>query len=204
MSYCLQELKELVERFKASFTNATVQPPTDTEIVNALESLKKVLGEHPLCGEIFRAMNQPKIVLSPQLAHSMATLVEEAEVAIASDPTKKRALEYQPNQIPLKERWSNFLFATALLTYGGLGAKIDDLYIPGKRGNGVHFHGAPAWMMFGALACAAVVLLLTIVDHYDRRDNERHYRWATKSLKMAGWALFGAAFLLDIYAKLRR
>lgn len=197
----LQELETLANRFKRSFTNAAIPIPTDAEIVDALGSLKKVVGDNPLYTEISQAMSQEKVVLSPQLAESLTALVAEANAVVSADPGKRRMLEYQPNQIPVKERWSNFIFASALLAYGGIGARIDDLYIPGRRGNGVHLHGAPAWVMFGAMACAALVLLLTIVDHYDRRDNERHYQQAAAGFKTAGWTLFGLAFLIDMISR---
>lgn len=197
----LQELEALANRFKRSFTNAAIPLPTDAEIVDALGSLKKVVGDSPLYSEISHAMSQEKVVLSPQLADSLTALVAEAAATVSADPGKRRVLEYQPNQIPAKDRWSNFIFASALLAYGGIGTRIDDLYIPGRRGNGVHLHGAPAWVMFGAMACAALVLLLTIVDHYDRRDNERHYQQAAEGFKTAGWTLFGLAFLIDMISR---
>lgn len=197
----LQELETLANRFKRSFTNAAIPIPTDSEIAGALGSLKKIVGDSRLYSEISQAMSQEKVILSPQLADSLIALVAEASAAVSADPGKQRVLAYQPNQIPAKDRWSNFIFASALLAYGGIGARIDDLYIPGRRGNGVHLHGAPVWVMFGAMACAALVLLLTIVDHYDRRDNERHYQQAAAGFKTAGWTLFGLAFLVDMISQ---
>jgi hypothetical protein len=89
---------------------------------------------------------------------------------------RRRPWAYIPNEIPLKERFVNTFFSLGLITYGIIGLVIDDLYIPMRRRGGIHLHGGTAAVMFVAMALAACVLAATIVDHYDRRDNERHYK----------------------------
>lgn len=86
-----------------------------------------------------------------------------------------------------------------LLGYGGCGAVIDDLYIPGKRSRGIHLHGEPLLIMYGAFICAALNLLSVVIDHYDRRNNERNYRRFAKIAQIMGWVLFGVAFLADLF-----
>lgn len=58
--------------------------------------------------------------------------------------------------------------------------------------------------MCAAAVCAVAVLLAVIVDHYDRRDNERHYQAFGKFFRQAGWGLFAGALLTDFYLKLNR
>ncbi|MGZ3802538.1 MAG: hypothetical protein ACXVCL_20435 [Bdellovibrio sp.] len=67
----------------------------------------------------------------------------------------------------------NIIFSSLLFAYG---TWINDLYIPGKR-KGIHLHDVPAWIMYGAIICACLVMLLVIIDHYDKRNNETCYKF---------------------------
>jgi hypothetical protein len=95
---------------------------------------------------------------------------------------------------------SSLVFSAVLFVYSVLCVRADDFFIPAKRG-GVHLHGPPVWVMSGATVCAVVVLLAVVVDHYDRRDNERHYEAISKFFRTAGWGLFLAAIALDLFLK---
>ena len=108
---------------------------------------------------------------------------------------------YIPNQVPLRERTVHIVLSLFLVAYGGYGLWVDDLYIPGKRSNGLHLQGAPAWMMYGAMICACVVLISLVVDHYDRRDNERRYRAISAAGEVLGWSLFGVSLFLGLVSK---
>jgi hypothetical protein len=109
-----------------------------------------------------------------------------ARAGTASSPWPKPNLEtdrphrgkkvHRYNQIPLKERAVNLLVSVGVITYGGVGLVIDDLYLPGRRRGGIHLHGGPAIVGFIGLLLAVAVLVATVVDHYDHRDNERHYK----------------------------
>lgn len=96
---------------------------------------------------------------------------------------------FTPNHIPTGERIGNVIFSVLLLAYGGFGLWTNDLYIPGKRGPGVHLHDGPAWLMFGAMICACAVMLSVVADHYDKRNNETNYRLLARILKFLAWAL---------------
>lgn len=85
-----------------------------------------------------------------------------------------------------------------LLVYGAVGVYMDDLYVRGKRGRGSHLHGPPAWIMYGAFACGALTLLSLVMDHYDQRNNERHYRAFAQWMRIIGWLLFFVAILADL------
>lgn len=103
-----------------------------------------------------------------------------------------------PNQIPLRVRILNVIFSSVLLVYGTLGVYFDDLYLPGRRSPGMHLHGEPAWIMYGAFVCAAANLLAVVMDHYDRRPNERGYRLFALVTQISGWVLFALALILDV------
>lgn len=87
------------------------------------------------------------------------------------------------------------VFSTLLLAYGTYGVWVNDLYLPSKRG-GLHLHDLPAWAMYGAIVCACLVMLLMIVDHFDRRENEFNYWFVGRVLKGLGWIFFAASFVL--------
>jgi hypothetical protein len=106
---------------------------------------------------------------------------------------------YSPNHIPRGERIKNVLLSSVLLAYGTFGIWIDDLYLPGKRGPGVHLHGVPAKVMYVAMLFACANLLTVVVDHYDQRNNEHRYRRIAKLTQVAGWVTFGLALVLDLF-----
>jgi len=106
---------------------------------------------------------------------------------------------WRPNQIPKRERNIKIGLSLFLLAYGGLGVAFDDLFVPGRRTRGAHFHGQEAWLMYGAMICAALVLLSVVVDHYDRRNNEGQYRTFARIFQILGWTLFATALMVKLF-----
>lgn len=104
---------------------------------------------------------------------------------------------YIPNHIPAGERLGLTGFSLLLLGYGGYGVWRNDLYLPTKRG-GIHLHDVSAWAMFGAIACACLVMLVLVADHYDRRDNELDYWRASRVIRGIGWAFFALSLILSL------
>lgn len=104
-----------------------------------------------------------------------------------------------PNSVPSSERTTNMVFSAILFAYGSYGVWVNDLYIPGKRSRGIHLHDVPAWIMYGAMICACLVMLSVVVDHYDRRNNERYYRTFAEFGKFVGWGLFGASLFWAVF-----
>jgi hypothetical protein len=105
---------------------------------------------------------------------------------------------YKPNHIPADERLKNSVFSILLFSYGTYGVWVNDLYIPGKRSKGIHLHDVPAWIMYGAIICACMVMLSVVVDHYDRRNNEANYKWFADVFKFLGWAFFVLSLIMAI------
>jgi hypothetical protein len=114
------------------------------------------------------------------------------------NPSAHPGSHLEPNFFSLRERLTNSFLAAVLIAYGTFGVFLDDLYIPGKRGRGIHLHGTSAWLMYAALVCAAAVLFSLVVDHYDRRHNEHHYDRFKKVATTTGWSFFGAALLWHV------
>jgi len=104
---------------------------------------------------------------------------------------------YVPNKIDSSTRTWNIILSTCLLAYGTLGVSRDDIYIPGKRYSGTHFHGEPAWLLYAAMVCASLNLLSVVADHYDQRNNEINYKFFARATYLLGWMLFVLALILD-------
>ena len=87
---------------------------------------------------------------------------------------------YTPNHISLDKRAVYLVVSSGIIFYAVGSLLQDDFYIwfPGKRGRHIseHLHGTAAWLAAGATFAAASSLLAVVVDHYDRRNNERNYR----------------------------
>jgi hypothetical protein len=105
---------------------------------------------------------------------------------------------YTPNHIPANERWQNIAFSIALFAYGSYGVWINDLYLPGKHSRGIHLHDVPAWIMYGAIICACLVMLSVVADHYDRRNNEISYRVVANLFRFCGGALFVVSLIMAL------
>ena len=110
---------------------------------------------------------------------------------------------YLPNQIPLHDRLTYLGLSLLLLAYGTYGVWANDLYVPGRRSRGVHLHDRPAWVMYGAIMCACAVMLSVVLDHYDRRNNERGYRAFANAFTAIGWTCFGLSLLFDLILQSR-
>jgi hypothetical protein len=126
-----------------------------------------------------------------------------AEVAAEDDLEPQPRFDadgrYIPNQIPTGERASHMVLSLLLFAYGSYGVWVNDLYVPGRRSRGVHLHDVPAWIMYGAVICACLVMLSVVLDHYDRRNNERHYRLFAATGEGVGWTLFLVSLLWGIF-----
>ena len=114
----------------------------------------------------------------------------QPQASIATPALEVFSTDYVPNKIPMSKRtWHIFLFVL-LLCYGALGLYLDVLYIPGKRGNGIHLHSHAAWIMYAAILCACANLISVVADHYDRRNNEVRYINFAFYAESAAWLLF--------------
>lgn len=107
---------------------------------------------------------------------------------------------HTPNHISEEERMKCILFSAALLIYGTYGWFNDDIYIPGKRGKGIHFHGAACTLIYGAFICGAANFISVIVDHYDKRNNETNYQKFAKVTRIIGLTLLFLGFIVSFVA----
>jgi hypothetical protein len=72
--------------------------------------------------------------------------------------------------MPGRDGWLRFviaLLALGAVFYGVHGVVVDDLYLPGKRSRGAHFHGAAAVAMCLMIAFAAGALVVAMYEASD-------------------------------------
>ena len=110
--------------------------------------------------------------------------------------------DYSPNKIPKSTRIFNVIWALLLISicfYGGIN---EALVYPGVRGSGpIELTGLPLTFFCVALFSGAVNAALTVIDHYDKRDNERRYRQMSLYLNIlsifAITLAFGYQFIIN-------
>ena len=107
---------------------------------------------------------------------------------------------YQPNKVAASIQIFNFIISVILISYGTYGILSDDIYIPG-RSKGVHFNGFSAWLVYVSFIFASCTLFSVIVDHYDKRNNERIYIVLSKTFSVLGWSCFLLALFVKFFFK---
>jgi hypothetical protein len=88
------------------------------------------------------------------------------------------------------------LLAAFFVYYGVRGIYRDDLFVPTRRGNGIHFHGLPAWMAAGGLFCFAASLMSRLIRRFESPPNRPGYRIFIKWMKYLGTGLILGAFVV--------
>jgi hypothetical protein len=161
------------------------------ELREALSGIDR--GKYPQNDANLRAAYRRLVEATPPEGRATEAAATEEPGDAWPGPAYDEDGRYVPNSIPPAERAWHVGLSLLLLACGGHGVLVNDLYIPGKRSRGVHLHDVPAWIMYGAMICACLVMLSVVIDHYDRRDNERRYRTFAKFGGIAGWTLFGAS-----------
>ena len=125
--------------------------------------------------------------------------VQEIHAYSGTSPTPEYDKEgnYVPNKVALSTRVFNALVSILLIGYCSFGVYRNDLYIPGKRGDGVHLTDNAAIVMSIAILCGVIVLLTQIADHYDKRDNEQKYYEFAKSIRYLGIGIAVLAIVIN-------
>lgn len=195
----LEQVDALLLQLEACVEGRQVTLPSNAQIVQAVVFVGSLFsGRDALYDSLLARLNAPVPRIDRALVADFQALRQQLDAEMLGDPQLKRRIQYVPNHIPAKERLINVFFAACLVGYAILATRIDDFYIPGKRGHGIHLHGVSMWIMVAAAVCAVIALLTVVIDHYDQRDNERVYEHIGKIARRAGWCLFVAAFIVDL------
>lgn len=90
---------------------------------------------------------------------------------------------HKPNHIPKNERIFSFLWGSGLLIWLTYGLIAGEFIIPGRRGReGTVFTEVGMYFIAVAMFIGSVNMFLVIADHYDKRDNELNYKYASRTL----------------------
>ena len=122
---------------------------------------------------------------------------------------EKQKRKYKPNSVPLDDRIKLSIISILIIGYGSYGLYKNDILIAFRTGRrfhrgpmlGNHFHNFSAWLVFIAIVCVAGSMIITIADHYDKRDNEIKYKQFARTAVIAGVAIFVLAFIIGIYTR---
>lgn len=109
---------------------------------------------------------------------------------------------HTPNHIALSTRIFYAVASLGLILYGAWGLWSGDLFLPGKRGPGLHLRGIPAWLMAGAMLAGAANMTSVVADHFDTRNNETNYRLFGKFSLWTAAILFALSLLLFVAGNL--
>ncbi|SEL62395.1 hypothetical protein SAMN05216262_11566 [Colwellia chukchiensis] len=92
-----------------------------------------------------------------------------------------KQIEFTPNHIPKSTRIFNVLWGLGLIVLAAYAWFVGPITIPGKgNSSGLTYEGNALIIFSIAAVIGAINLFLTIVDHYDKRDNEYLYKNASK------------------------
>lgn len=104
---------------------------------------------------------------------------------------------YKPNKIPTLSRIFYTISSLFLFTYATFGLVHDDIFIPGKRSRGIHFHGLAAEIVYISLILIICNMISIIIDHYDKRDNEINYKKFAALTSFTAWIIFIIALTVN-------
>ena len=83
---------------------------------------------------------------------------------------------YTPNDVPLSHRILYGLISLTWVGWAMIGLLSGHMFFLVSKRGAIHFSGVPAMLFSAAVVACAIACVVTIVDHYDRRDNEESYR----------------------------
>lgn len=106
--------------------------------------------------------------------------------------------QYTPNEVNPILRFFYILTSIVIILIGVNGLINDDLYIKIGYKPGIHFTGNAAIIMFFSLVCLIANLISFVIDHYDRRRNEKYYKKFRKWTEILGWVTFVLAILIQL------
>ncbi|WP_349918930.1 hypothetical protein [Aeromonas veronii] len=105
--------------------------------------------------------------------------------------------QYKPNHISLKVRLICLFIMLVCIAYGIAELANGYTYIPAKRG-GFFISGIPTLIIAIASFLFCIVAALTIIDHYDKRNNEKVYSMSKGAIFQTALYMFLGAPVVGI------
>lgn len=114
----------------------------------------------------------------------------EHQQRLAEQKRWRRLGRYVPNHVPLGLRLFYGVVALTWAAWAAIGLLSGHMYFLVSRGGPLHFAGLAAFVFSAAVLASAAACVITIADHYDRRDNEASYVRMRRRLWWAAAAFF--------------
>jgi hypothetical protein len=95
---------------------------------------------------------------------------------------------YVPNNVPRRLRILYGLISLTWVGWAVIGLLSGHMFWLVSRHGPVHFSGVPALLFCAAVMACAAAFAVSIVDHYDKRDNEDAYRRTRRWIWLAALA----------------
>lgn len=169
-----------------------------TESENKKRALEKKAEEAKLAAvKVVESVQLAGSVADDDLSNRNSELSDADGMPKDQQPTTSNG--YTPNHIPAKVRIESIVLSLFLIGYGAVSWYLDEMFLPAKSGGGIVIHGLALKLMFCAMICAAFNLAAVVLDHYDQRNNERHYIIFSKVTRFLGWTLLLLALAADLF-----
>ncbi|WP_289032009.1 hypothetical protein [uncultured Paraglaciecola sp.] len=104
--------------------------------------------------------------------------------------------DYFPNHVPLKNRVTSLIFIFLLLGYGAHGLYKGELFLA-YRSSEVTLFGNALVIALISFLMGCAYFTLTILDHYDKRNNEHIYRRLEAIFKGFSALIFVVALVVN-------
>lgn len=150
---------------------------------------------------LLQQTNSSSLQLTDKAIDAWAPSEVESETSYTSQPPEPAydsEGNYIPNEVPGKDRIANACLSLIIIIYGGYGLYINQLWLPLARRVSIILTDFAAVLMFVAIVSASVVMIIEVVDHYDKRDNEHAYYRLAVYFKYFGYITFAVAVLVGL------
>jgi len=89
-------------------------------------------------------------------------------------------------------------FAAFLLYYAISGLAKGAIYMPSGRlaFRGTWFYGISAWLLGGAMICCAASAIYHVIRRFGQPYERKSWRLFRLSIRIVGWSMFVAAFVM--------
>lgn len=111
---------------------------------------------------------------------------------------------YSPNQLSRSAQAANLFLACLLMGYGVAGLVTHTIRFSRRGRLLIFLEGGSAWLMGLACLVGACVFFSWVMDHYDTRNNEAHYRVFRWIATRVGWALVASSLIVHFYVGLTK
>lgn len=116
---------------------------------------------------------------------------------------RRYSVKYTPNIISMGTRIAYFAFSLSVIIYSIWGFDNGKIYLAfgGQRSGGAAYVLGGTGLVLAVIALVSFALsaLLTVVDHYDKRNNEEMYKKTKFLLSVSGWYLY--LFSIIVYGQ---